>query len=88
LYPDVRDAWRNSFQSEEVPYVNAIIKEAARFYTVSAMSLPRKTVQEVVWDGAVIPAKTMVLINAQAANHGVFTSSPGLNFIGRRRRKT
>lgn len=42
IYPDVRDAWRNSFQSEEVPYLNAIIKEAARYYTVSAMSLPRK----------------------------------------------
>jgi phenylacetate 2-hydroxylase len=70
-YPDIGDAWRNSYQEEKVPYVNAIIKEAARFYTVSAMSLPRKTVQDVVWDGAVIPARTMVLINAQAANHGM-----------------
>jgi phenylacetate 2-hydroxylase len=69
-YPDVRDAWRNSYQDEKVPYVNAIIKEAARYYTVSSMSLPRKTVQEVNWDGAKIPAKTMILINAQAANHG------------------
>ncbi|TVY65602.1 Phenylacetate 2-hydroxylase, partial [Lachnellula suecica] len=71
VYPDIRDAWRNSFQSEDVPYVNAIIKEAARYYTVSAMSLPRKTVSPVHWDGAVIPARTMVLINAQAANHDV-----------------
>ncbi|KAF8862916.1 phenylacetate 2-hydroxylase [Acephala macrosclerotiorum] len=69
MYPDVRDAWRNSFQGEEVPYVNAIIREAARYYTVSAMSLPRKTVQEIHWDGAVIPPKTMILINAQAGNH-------------------
>jgi phenylacetate 2-hydroxylase len=74
FYPDVRDAWRNSFQDEKVPYVNAIIKEAARYYTVSAMSLPRKTVSEVVWDGAKIPAKTMILINAQAANHGMHRS--------------
>jgi phenylacetate 2-hydroxylase len=71
-YPDARDAWRNSFQDERVPYVNAIIKEAARYYTVSAMSLPRKTVTEVSWDGARIPPKTMILINAQAANHGEF----------------
>ncbi|PMD26105.1 phenylacetate 2-hydroxylase [Hyaloscypha hepaticicola] len=71
LYPDIRDAWRNSFQDEKVPYVNAIIKEAARYYTVSAMSLPRKTVSEVIWDGAKIPAKTMILINAQAANHDI-----------------
>lgn len=72
LYPDVSDAWRNSFQSEDVPYVNAIVKEAARYYTVSAMSLPRKTVCDVEWDGAVIPRGTMVLVNAQAANHGLF----------------
>ena len=70
-YPDMRDAWRNSFQEERVPYVNAIVKEAARFYTVSAMSLPRKTVSEIKWGNATIPAKTMVLINAQAANHDV-----------------
>jgi len=73
LYPDVRDAWKNSFQDEKVPYVNAIIKEAARYYTVSAMSLPRKTITDVEWDGAKIPAKTMILINAQAANHGTFS---------------
>ncbi|RFU34585.1 hypothetical protein B7463_g1714, partial [Scytalidium lignicola] len=71
FYPDIREAWRNSFQEEKVPYVNAIIKEAARYYTVSAMSLPRKTVSEVNWDGARIPPKTMILINAQAANHDV-----------------
>ncbi|KAH6711218.1 phenylacetate 2-hydroxylase [Leptodontidium sp. MPI-SDFR-AT-0119] len=70
-YPDIRDAWRNSFQEEKSPYLKAIITEAARFYTVSAMSLPRKTVTDVMWDGAKIPAKTMILINAQAANHDV-----------------
>jgi phenylacetate 2-hydroxylase len=35
------------------------------------MSLPRKTVSEMDWDGAKIPPKTMILINAQAANHDV-----------------
>lgn len=37
MYPNVRDAWQNSYQDERVPYVSAIIKEAARYYTVSAM---------------------------------------------------
>jgi phenylacetate 2-hydroxylase len=72
MYPNVRDAWRNSFQDEKVPYVNAIIKEALRYYTVSAMSLPRKTIEPVQWGESTIPAKTMILINAQAANHGTF----------------
>jgi phenylacetate 2-hydroxylase len=71
-YPTIQEAWQASYQEEKVPYVNAIVKEAARYYTVSAMSLPRKTITDVEWDGAIIPAKTMVLINAQAANHGKF----------------
>ena len=70
-YSNPPDAWRTSFQEEQVPYVNAIVKEAARYYTVSAMSLPRKTVSDIEWDGAKIPAKTMILINAQAANHDI-----------------
>lgn len=70
-YPNISDVWKNSFQEEKVPYVNAIIKEAARYYTVSAMSLPRKTVTDIEWNGATIPAKTMILINAQSANHDV-----------------
>ncbi|KAJ5148457.1 hypothetical protein N7448_000035 [Penicillium atrosanguineum] len=70
-YPDIRDAWISSIYEEKVPYVNAILKEAGRYYTVSAMSLPRKTVTEVNWNGAIIPPETMILINAQAGNHDV-----------------
>jgi len=68
-YGSVEEAWEQCFQEEKVPYLNAIVKEATRYYTVSAMSLPRKTITDVEWDGAIIPAKTMILINAQAANH-------------------
>lgn len=70
-YPDIRDAWDNSFQEEKVPYLKAIIQEAGRYYTVSSMSLPRRTVTEVNWNGAIIPPKTMILVNAQAGNHDV-----------------
>jgi phenylacetate 2-hydroxylase len=69
-YPDDRDAWTSCFKEETIPYINAIVKEAGRYYTVSSMSLPRKTVSEVNWNGAIIPPKTMILINAQAGNHG------------------
>lgn len=75
LYPNVHDAWTNCYREEKVPYVNAIVKEAGRYYTVSSMSLPRKTMTEVNWNGAIIPPKTLVLINAQAGNHGEFLSS-------------
>ncbi|KAL3478862.1 cytochrome P450 [Aspergillus californicus] len=70
-YPDIRDAWTACIGEEKIPYVNGIIKEAGRYYTVSSMSLPRKTVTEINWNGAIIPPKTMVLINAQAGNHDI-----------------
>ena len=74
VYPDgdLSSIWLSSFREEKIPYINAIVKEAARYYTVSAMSLPRKTVSDVHWDNnTIIPAKTMILINAQAANHDI-----------------
>ncbi|EED18359.1 cytochrome P450, putative [Talaromyces stipitatus ATCC 10500] len=79
FYPDVRDAWTDCIHEEKIPYINAIIKEAGRYYTVSAMSLPRKTVTEVNWNGAIIPPKTMILINAQAGNHDVDHFGPDGN---------
>lgn len=33
------------------------------------MSLPRKAAADIHWDGALIKKGTMILINAQAANH-------------------
>lgn len=75
-YPNVEDAWLDCFKSETVPYINAIVKEAGRYYTVSATSLPRKTVEEVNWKGAKIPAKTLIVINAQAGNHDVDKFGP------------
>ncbi|TKA80749.1 hypothetical protein B0A55_02708 [Friedmanniomyces simplex] len=70
-YPDISQAWEKSLEVEDVPYVNAIAKEAARYYTVSAMSLPRKAHADIDWNGATIPKGTMILINAQAANHEI-----------------
>ncbi|EEA23273.1 hypothetical protein TMatcc_002130 [Talaromyces marneffei ATCC 18224] len=71
-YSNMEDVFLESFIEEKVPYVNALVKEAERYYTASAMNLPRKTTVDITWDnGVVIPAKTMVLVNLQAANHDV-----------------
>ena len=75
-YPDIKAAWASDFENENVPYLNAIVKEAGRYYTVSNMSLPRKTMSDVRWGEAVIPKNTMVLINAQAGNHGMLLYRP------------
>jgi phenylacetate 2-hydroxylase len=75
-YPTVEDAWLRSLEIEDIPYLNAIVKEAARYYTVSAMSLPRKAYQDIKWDNTIIPKGTMILINAQAANHSTAHFGP------------
>ncbi|XP_014559317.1 hypothetical protein COCVIDRAFT_24294 [Bipolaris victoriae FI3] len=72
MYPqdeDLKKAWASDFGEESIPYLSAIVKEAGRYYTVSNMSLPRKTMSDMRWGEAVIPKGTMVLINAQAGNH-------------------
>ncbi|KAL9065184.1 MAG: hypothetical protein Q9157_007560 [Trypethelium eluteriae] len=70
-YSSMEDAWKGGSQDDRVPCVNAIIHEATRYYTISAMNLPRKTVTDIDWNGAIIPAGTMILANLQAANHDV-----------------
>lgn len=70
-YPNIEDVWTSCLDKEDIPYINAIVKEAGRYYTVSAMSLPRKAYEDIHWEGAVIPKGTMILINAQAGNHEV-----------------
>jgi phenylacetate 2-hydroxylase len=63
-YPgSMEEAWLASFAEEKVPYVNALVKEAGRYYTASAMNLPRKTTAPVAWDVATIPTKTMIIVN-------------------------
>ncbi|KUL86905.1 hypothetical protein ZTR_05271 [Talaromyces verruculosus] len=71
-YSNLDDIFLESFAEEKVPYVNALVKEAEHYYTASAMNLPQKTTVDITWDnGVIIPAKTMVLVNLQAANHDV-----------------
>ncbi|KAF8243364.1 cytochrome P450 [Wilcoxina mikolae CBS 423.85] len=67
--PNISEAWQTSYQEEKVPYVKAIVKEALRYYTITPMIPPRRTTSELNWNGSIIPAKTMILVNAQAANH-------------------
>ncbi|MCJ1250455.1 hypothetical protein MMC30_007683 [Trapelia coarctata] len=78
-YSSTREAWQECFKDEKVPYINAIIKEALRYYTVLPMGQPRKTTKDIDWNGSTIPARTMILLNTQAANHDVNHFGPTAN---------
>ncbi|KAH6888962.1 cytochrome P450 98A3 [Coprinopsis sp. MPI-PUGE-AT-0042] len=59
----------NARDLENLPYIQAIIKEGARWHTVVPLSLPRATAGEDVYKGFRIPAKTLILPNAWAIMH-------------------
>jgi phenylacetate 2-hydroxylase len=63
-YGDDREAaWKDCIVDEKIDYINAIVKEGVRFYTVSSMSLPRRAMEDFHWHGSVIPKGTMILIS-------------------------
>jgi phenylacetate 2-hydroxylase len=68
-YPDAKEAWHKCLQEEKVPYVSALVKEVLRFWTVIPICLPRVSIKDIAYKGAVIPAGTTLYMNAYAANY-------------------
>jgi len=67
-YPD-GNAWERCLKEEKCVYVQAFCKEVLRFWTVVPMSLPRVSIKDVTWQGAVIPAgTTFLMVNPVAAS--------------------
>ncbi|KAI1869768.1 uncharacterized protein JN550_005749 [Neoarthrinium moseri] len=70
-YSTVEAAWSSSHREEQIPYINALIKETLRQFTVTPMIPPHLTASDISWNDAVIPKNTIILVNAQAANHDI-----------------
>ncbi|CAF4300972.1 unnamed protein product, partial [Rotaria sp. Silwood2] len=68
VYPN-DDAWDNCLTEEKVPYVTALYKEILRYYTVHHMSLPRRSIQDINYNEATIPAGTSFYMNAFAGDY-------------------
>ncbi|KAI9047432.1 hypothetical protein LZ554_008876 [Drepanopeziza brunnea f. sp. 'monogermtubi'] len=68
-YKTLDEALEKCLTEEKVPYINALVKEALRYYTVLPLGQPRKTIREIEWNGSIIPTGTIILFNTQAANH-------------------
>lgn len=75
-YPD-GNAWQKVVEEEKVEYVTAFVKETLRFFTVIPISLPRVSISDIEYEGAVIPAGTTFYMNAYAADYdSSFFTSP------------
>lgn len=56
----------------KVDYIDAFVKEVGRYFTSLKLGLPRATSDDVgaQWNGATIPPKTLVFLNAWACSKG------------------
>ena len=68
VYPN-DDAWERCLHEEKIPYITALYKEILRYWTVIPICLPRVSIKDIVWNGAVIPAGTTFYMNAYAADY-------------------
>lgn len=53
-------------------YINALAKEALRYFTVIPLNLPRESIKDVHYEGHFIPKGTTVYMNAEACNYGEY----------------
>ncbi|KIW64619.1 hypothetical protein PV04_09542 [Phialophora macrospora] len=53
---------------QSIAYIVALVRELLRYYTVLRLSLPRATVKDITYNGHVIPAKSVIFLNAWACN--------------------
>lgn len=67
-YPG-NDAWESCIVEEQIPYVTALYKEILRYFTVIPICLPRRSIGELNYDGAIIPAGTIFYMNAYAGDY-------------------
>lgn len=55
---------------QKCAYVNALAKEALRYFTVIPLNLPRESTRDIEYEGKFIPKGTTVYMNAEACNYG------------------
>lgn len=59
---------------QKCEYINALVRESLRYYTVLRLALPRSSVKDIVYNGVCIPKGTVVFLNAWACNMGMSTT--------------
>lgn len=69
VYSDDGEAWEKCLYEEKVPYISALTKEILRFWTVIPICLPRTSIKDIEYNGAIIPAGSVFYMNAWAADY-------------------
>ncbi|RPD62685.1 cytochrome P450 [Lentinus tigrinus ALCF2SS1-7] len=53
----------------DLPYINALVKEAVRWAPALPFSIPHRSIQDIVYDGYFIPSGTILIPNTWACLH-------------------
>lgn len=67
------DPLPDAADEQKCAYINALAKEALRYFTVIPLNLPRESIRVVEYEGMRIPKGTTVYMNAWACNYGKHT---------------
>ncbi|KAI0537877.1 cytochrome P450 [Xylaria digitata] len=75
-YKAIRNVYANDRQlfescmldTEEIPYISALVRESLRYYTPSRLALPRLTVQTFQYEDKIISEGTTVILNTFGCN--------------------
>jgi 3-hydroxyphenylacetate 6-hydroxylase len=60
----------DAHDDQKCAYVAALVRECLRFFTVLRLALPRTSIRDITYNGAVIPKGTVFFLNAWACNMG------------------
>lgn len=58
-----RERWVKEEEIQNLPYIDAIVKETMRLHPVAPMLVPRQSREDATYNGYEIPAGTRVLVN-------------------------
>jgi 3-hydroxyphenylacetate 6-hydroxylase len=61
---------------QKCPYIVALVKESLRYFTVLRLALPRASTKPVSYEDFIIPAGSVVFLNAWACNMGMSRPPP------------
>jgi 3-hydroxyphenylacetate 6-hydroxylase len=64
------DPLPDAADEQKCAYMNALAREALRYFTVIPLNLPRESIRDVEYEGMRIPKGTTVYMNAWACNFG------------------
>lgn len=80
LFTTEKTAIEHCYLNRNCNYINAIVKETLRMFTVLPMALPRQTTAAIQYKNSIIPSGTILFMNCWGGNHDAKVFNKPLEF--------